>query len=94
LRREIRAIQQGKDPKAYVPTSATNDGTVQTPTYFRSNLRSVPPAATPDEDEKVLEELGRRFKEETWPIAPPSGSSTSTSSERRRRAPDPRLPRR
>jgi len=65
LRRGIRAVQHGADPRP--PT--WQDGKI-IPTYSQDRVLSgIPPAPTPEEDRRLLREIGRKVVEESQRLA-------------------------
>jgi phenylpropionate dioxygenase-like ring-hydroxylating dioxygenase large terminal subunit len=56
LRQGIRAVQSGQDPKGVI----REDGQI-TPTFATDTIINIPPAATPAEDKKLLQDTGRRL---------------------------------
>ena len=58
LRDGIRAVQRGEDPKGVI----REDGKVVN-CYGGNTMVYLPPAATPEEDKKLLQETGRRVAE-------------------------------
>ena len=68
LRRGIRAVQQGADPRHGPP----QDGRI-IPTYSQDRVvAGIPPAPTPEEDTRLLREIGRKVVEESQRLAPHS----------------------
>ena len=59
VRRGIRAVQDGADPGR--PT--TRDGET-VPTYSHDRVMVIPPAATPEADEQLLRDTGRKVVED------------------------------
>ncbi|MBI3329238.1 MAG: hypothetical protein HYZ81_21370 [Nitrospinae bacterium] len=65
LRRGIRAVQHGADP-----TPATWLGGKVIPTYSQDRVVSgIPPSPTPEEDRRLLREIGRKVVEESQRFA-------------------------
>jgi hypothetical protein len=58
IRRGIRAVQAGQDP-----TGVCRDGGAVIPTYCNDTIVRVPQAATPEADQKLMRETGRRLAE-------------------------------
>jgi hypothetical protein len=56
IRRGIRSVQEGRDP-----TGLCRDPETAIPTYANDTVVRVPPAATPEEDPRLLRETGRRL---------------------------------
>jgi hypothetical protein len=68
LRRGIRAVQQGADPRHGPP----QDGRI-IPTYSQDRVvTGIPPAPTREEDTRLLREIGRKVVEESQRLAPHS----------------------
>ena len=59
VRRGIRAVQNGEDPKGV----AQRAGEV-IPTYCSDTIRPIPPATTPEADRQLLRDTGRQVAEE------------------------------
>ena len=59
VRRGITAVQEGRDPAGVV-----REENHLVPTYSNDTVVYQPPAATPEEDIKLIRELGRKFAEE------------------------------
>ena len=59
LRQQIRAVQQGKQPRN---TKAGNGKAI--PTYLRNTSVVTPPAATPAADRKLWRQVARQVAEE------------------------------
>jgi phenylpropionate dioxygenase-like ring-hydroxylating dioxygenase large terminal subunit len=78
VRRGIRSVEEGRDPEGL----SREEGRV-IPTYCNDTVVQVPPAATPEEDKKLMRETARRLAEE-YLENPPSlrqqaGRALSTS---------------
>ena len=58
IRRGVRAVQAGHDPKGLC-----RDAGAVIPTYCNDTIVAVPPAATPEADRQRLRETGRRLAE-------------------------------
>jgi phenylpropionate dioxygenase-like ring-hydroxylating dioxygenase large terminal subunit len=58
IRRGVRAVQAGHDPKGLC-----RDAGVVIPTYCNDTIVPAPPAATPEADRQLLRETGRRLAE-------------------------------
>ena len=59
VRRGIKAVEEGLDPEGL----SREEGRV-IPTYCNDTVVQVPPAATPEEDKKLMRETARRLAEE------------------------------
>jgi phenylpropionate dioxygenase-like ring-hydroxylating dioxygenase large terminal subunit len=59
VRRGIRSVEEGRDPEGL----SREEGRV-IPTYCNDTVVQVPPAATPEEDKKLMRETARRLAEE------------------------------
>jgi hypothetical protein len=68
IRRGIRAVQAGRDPAGL----CRDDGAI-VPTYCNDTVMRVPPAATPEEDQKLMREIGWGLAE-TYLKHPPLAS--------------------
>ena len=55
VRRGIQAVQKGENPPG---VAYENGGAI--PTYSIERLLDIPPAHTPEEDQRLLREMGRK----------------------------------
>ncbi|MBI3325510.1 MAG: hypothetical protein HYZ81_02240 [Nitrospinae bacterium] len=58
IRRGIRAVKGGRDP-----AGLSREAGAVIPTYSNDTVVRVPPAATPEEDHRLMRETGRRLAE-------------------------------
>ncbi len=68
VRRSIRSVQEGDDP-AGIPYPGQDAGAI--PSYVLDKVMRVPPAPTPEEDRRLLRDLGRQVAEESLKSPPP-----------------------
>jgi phenylpropionate dioxygenase-like ring-hydroxylating dioxygenase large terminal subunit len=69
VRQGIRAVQRGEDP----PNLWRGEEGTLIPTYSQDTVLRIPPAPTPEEDEQLLREVGRKVVAGYYLEHPPEG---------------------